>query len=170
MEPDFDPRPILETLVRHGVDFVLIGGLAGVALGSAYQTSDIDIAYSRSRGNLERLVSALIELGATLRGAPKNLPFQLDARTIAVGASFTFDTRYGPLDIIADPAGAPPYEKLRGEAVELDVRGFVVAVASIDHLIAMKEAAGRNRDKLMATEDRVLADEIRRREAAARAR
>lgn len=168
VETDFDPRPILETLVRHRVDFVLIGGLAGVALGSAYQTSDVDIAYERSVANLERLASALVELGATPRGAPKNLPFQLNARTLAAGANFTFETRYGSLDILAEPAGAPPYEKLRDAAEKLDVRGFVLAVSSIDHLIAMKEAAGRNRDKLMATEYRVLADEIRRREAEAR--
>jgi hypothetical protein len=167
VETDFDPRSILETLVRHQVDFVLIGGLAGVALGSAYQTSDVDIAYERSVANLERLASALVELGATLRGAPKNLRSQLDARTLATGSNFTFDTRYGSLDMLAEPAGAPPYEKLRDAAEKLDVRGFVLAVSSIDHLIAMKEA-GRNRDKLMATEYRVLADEIRRREAEAR--
>ena len=32
-------------------------------------------------------------------------------------------------------------------------------VASLDHLIRMKEAAGRPKDKLMATEYRVLAEE-----------
>ena len=31
--PEFRPRRIVEALVAHGVDFVLIGGLAGVALG-----------------------------------------------------------------------------------------------------------------------------------------
>lgn len=164
MQTDFDPRPILGTLLRHSVDFVVIGGLAGVALGSAYQTGDVDIAYERSSPNLERLTAALEELGATLRGAPENVPFRLDARTLAAGANFTFDTRYGSLDIFGDPAGAPAYEKLRADAERLDVGGFVVAVSCIDHLIAMKEAAGRPRDKLMATEYRVLADEIRRRE------
>jgi transcriptional regulator with XRE-family HTH domain len=160
--PDFDPRRILEALVRHGVDFVLIGGLAGVALGSAYQTSDMDIAYERSQENLEHLVSALGELGAAARGAPK-----LDATSIAP-AKLTFDTPHGRLDIVAKPSGSPPYEKLRDAADRLEIDGFVVTVASVDHLIAMKEAAGRNRDKLMATEYRVLADEIRRREAEAR--
>src|SRR5512133_2972621 len=139
VESDFDPRPVLDTLVRHCVDFVLIGGLAGVALGSAYQTSDIDIAYERSQENLERLVSALVELGATVRGAPK-----LDAKTIAAG-DFMFDTPHGRVDIVAKPSGSPPYEKLRDAAEKLDIDGFVVAVASVDHMIAMKEAAGRNR-------------------------
>ena len=46
-EPEFDPQPILEALVRHGVDFVLVGGLAGTARGSAYITYDVDIAYER---------------------------------------------------------------------------------------------------------------------------
>ena len=75
----FRPKPILETLVRHRVDFVLVGGLAGVARGSSYPTYDVDIAYARDRPNLERLAAALRELGATLRGAPPDVPFLLDA-------------------------------------------------------------------------------------------
>jgi hypothetical protein len=97
--PEFDPRKLLETLVRHDVDFVLIGGMAGVARGSAYITLDMDIAYERSHANLVRLADALRELDATLRGAPSDLPFVLDARTLENGANFTFDTRFGPLDI-----------------------------------------------------------------------
>ena len=51
---EFDPRKLLETLVRHDVEFVLIGGLAGVARGSSYITLDVDIAYERTRANLEQ--------------------------------------------------------------------------------------------------------------------
>jgi hypothetical protein len=165
VQPEFDPRPILEVLVRHGVDFVLAGGLAGVVLGSAYQTGDVDVVYERSKENLEHLAAALRELGATLRGAPNDLPFQLDARTLAAGQNFTFETRFGSLDILGDAAGAPRYETLRRDSTQHDVGGVTIAVSSIDHLIAMKEAAGRPRDKLMVSEYKLLADEIRRREA-----
>ena len=41
------------------------------------------------------------------------------------------------------------------------MRGHDAVFASLDHLIAMKEAAGPTKDKLMATEYRVLSDELR---------
>ena len=53
----FRPRPILDALLAHEVDFVLIGGMAGIMRGSSYPTYDVDIAYGRSRENLERLAA-----------------------------------------------------------------------------------------------------------------
>jgi hypothetical protein len=162
MPAEFQPKPLLRSLIAHGVDFVVIGGLAGMARGSSYPSYDLDLAYARDRDNLERLATSLRELGATLRGAPAGLPFQLDAKSLSEGANFTFDTSFGPLDILGDPTGAPPYERLRDGAGErLLIEGEPVAVASLDHLIAMKEAAGRPKDLLMATEYRVLSDELR---------
>jgi hypothetical protein len=157
----FDPVPLLHALAEGGVDFVLIGGVAGGSYGSAFGTFDVDIAYARDRDNLERLARVLRELGAELRGAPPGLPFQLDARTLEAGANFTFSTGLGALDILADPAGAPPYARLKAEGVRITLSRTEVVVASLDHLIAMKEAAGRPKDKLMATEYRVLSDELR---------
>jgi hypothetical protein len=154
----FDPIPILEALVDAKVDFVLIGGLAGGLHGSLYPTYDVDIMYARDRDNLERLAYVLRELGATLRGVPENVPFMLDAETLGRGANFTFATRRGAIDILAEPSGAPPYEKVRANAESVEISGRNVAVASLDHLIAMKEAAGRRKDALMASEYRDLAD------------
>lgn len=161
-EPEpFDPVPILATLAEHGVDFLVIGGVAGGAHGSAFGTYDVDIAYARSPENLERLAAALESLDARLRGAPPDVPFILDARTLEAGGNFTFATRLGSLDVLACPAGAPPYERLRADAIEMTIGELRIHVASLDHLIAMKEAAGRPKDKLMATEYRVLSDELR---------
>jgi hypothetical protein len=159
---EFDPAPILHALEEHGVDFVLVGGLAGMAHGSRYPTNHTDVAYERGRENLERLATALRELGATLRGAPPDVPFLLDATSLTNGANFTFDTNLGPLDILGDPAGAPKYEALRSDAAETTLFGVRVRVASLDHLIAMKEAAGRPQDILAAGEYRVISDELRR--------
>lgn len=150
-------------LAEHRVDFVVIGAAAGAIHGSSYPTYDVDVAYARDRANLERLAGSLRSLGATLRGAPPDLPFILDAKTLEEGGNFTFDTALGSLDVLAYPSGSPAYEQLTAAASVVSLQGFRVRVASLDHLIRMKEAAGRPKDKLMASEYRVLADEQRAR-------
>lgn len=159
-----DLRALLEPLVRHGVDFVLIGGMAGIARGSSYPSYDLDVAYSRSKANVKRLVSALDEIGVRLRGGPTDLPFQLDERTIENGANFTFITPFGDFDVLADVAGIRSYEELVQASEEKEFFGVPVRVASLDHLIAMKRAANRPKDRNMLEEYVVLADEIRKRE------
>lgn len=157
-----DLAALLGPLVRNGVDFVIIGGMAGTALGSSYPSYDLDVAYARDRGNLERMVAVLVELGVSLRGAPADLPFQLDTRTLENGANFTFVTEHGDFDILADVGGVKSYDDLRAAAEVTEIAGFAVRVASIDHLISMKRAAGRTKDKLMLEEYIVIADEQRR--------
>lgn len=160
-----DLRRLLGPLVSNGVDFVLIGGMAGIARGSSYPSYDLDIAYARDKGNLKRLVSALGEIGVRLRGAPVDLPFQLDERTIENGANFTFVTPFGDLDVLADVAGIRHYDDLVAGSEEKEVFGLPVRVASFDHLIAMKRAANRPKDRNMVEEYVVIADEVRKREA-----
>ena len=153
---------LLGTLQRHNVDFVVIGGMAGLAHGSSYPSFDLDIAYARDRENLERLIAALTELSVSLRGAPADLPFQLDVRTFENGANFTFITPYGDLDVLSDIAGIRSYSDLRREAERKRIAGLEVPVASIDHLISMKRAAGRGKDKLMLENYLIIADEQRK--------
>jgi hypothetical protein len=155
---------LLGPLIAHGVDFVLIGGQAGISHGSSYPSYDLDVVYARNRDNVGRLVAALEEIGVRPRGAPADLPFVLDAKTIENGANFTFITPYGDFDVLADAAGMQSYEELKSAAVDREMFGHVVKVASIDHLIAMKRAAGRTKDRLMVEEYIVLADEQRRAE------
>jgi hypothetical protein len=157
-----DLGKLLGPLVRHGVDFVLIGGMAGIAHGSNYPSFDLDVLYSRNRANIGRLVAALSELGVRLRGAPEALPFVLDERTIENGANFTFITPHGDLDVLGDAAGVKDYDVVAAAADEKEIAGLPVKVASVDHLIAMKRAANRPKDKLMVEEYLVIADEQRR--------
>lgn len=162
-EREFDPLRALETLNRHGVRYVLIGGFAGKLHGSPALTVDIDLCYARDADNLDRLVAALGELHPVLRGADEALPFRLDARTIRNGDSFTFVTDAGDLDILGTPTGTGGYEQLARTAVRMDVgEGVVVDVASLDDLIAMKQAAGRARDRAHLEILGALRDEIDR--------
>lgn len=159
--PEYDPIPVLVRFADARVDFVVIGGVAGGAHGSIRATEDVDLAYSRETANLERLAALLRELDARLRGAPADLPFQLDARSLSEGGNFTFETSLGSVDILAFPAGAPSYSELHRLAKVFEIEGREIRFASLDHLIAMKEATGRPRDVLAASELRTLADEIR---------
>jgi hypothetical protein len=112
--------------------------------------------------------AALKELEVTLRGAPADLPFKIDARTLDNGANFTFDSQHGSFDILGDVAGIGAYEELRNEARIDEIEEVEVRVASIDHLIAMKRAANRTKDKLMVEEYIAIADEQRRLEGESR--
>ncbi len=133
-------------LSDHAVRYVVIGGVAGATHGSPSVTQDLDVCHERSPENLERLSVALGSIHARLRGADEDVPFSLDAKTFAVGDHFTFVTDLGDLDCLGIPAGTLGYDDLMKSAVDIDLDGLVVAVASIDDLIRMKRAAGRPRD------------------------
>jgi hypothetical protein len=157
-----DLRALLTPLIRHGVDFVMVGGMAGLSHGSSYPSYDLDVVYARDRDNIGRLVDALREIGVKLRGAPADLPFLLDAKTIENGANFTFITRHGDFDILGHADGMPSYDELRSAASLRDILGLDIRVASIEHLISMKRAANRPKDRVAVEEYIVIADEQRR--------
>lgn len=148
MSPEFRPDRILEVLDRHGVRFVLIGGLAATAHGSPMITADVDITPSRDRGNLERLSAALKELGGSIRvaEAPEGMPFEHDAESLARLEILNLVTSAGDLDVAFVPAGTRGYEDLRKGAVRMTLLGIPIEVASLADVVRSKEAAGRLKD------------------------
>ena len=162
----FDPLRALRTLTRHDVRFVVIGGLGARLYGSPSVTNDTDVCHQRSPANLERLAAALRQLHAELRGTEREVPFQLDAKTLGVGDHFTFTTDAGNLDILGTPAGVEGFDALEREAKVFRFDGLTVPVASIEDLISMKRAGGRPKDLIEVEVLGALRDEIaqRRRE------
>src|SRR5258708_30428771 len=145
----YDPFAALRMLQRHGVRFIVIGGVAGRLWGSPTMTNDIGICYARDHANLQHLTAALRDLRARLRGVDDEVPFLLDAQTLAAGQNFTFTTVVGSLDILGLPAGVRGFEELDANAVSFDLgEGLVVRVCHLDDLIRMQQAAGRAKDRI----------------------
>jgi len=142
------PRDIFEVLVRNGVDFVVIGGVAVIGHGGTRVTQDVDFVAATDADNLARLEAALAELDAQLWGVDAHLlGIELDARTLAEGGNFTLVTRAGGLDFFNEVPGGAPYADVRARSSVVDLGdGLEVRIAGVDDLIAMKRAAGRPRD------------------------
>ncbi len=169
--PPLDSVAILEALDRHGVRFVLIGGLAAVAYGSHLVTADVDITPAPDRANLRSLAAALRELDAKLRVPDLEYPvdFPLDERTFDQFTTATFRTRHGDLDVVLRP-DAPQgrsftYKQLKERAVTKEAFGMRIHLAALDDIIASKEAAARDRDLAALPMLQRLRDELRREES-----
>lgn len=153
---NFSARALLRALAAHGVDHVVVGGIALIFHGSARVTQDLDICFAPDRANLDALGAALIELSARLRGIPDDVPFVPDGEALRRLSIITLDTTEGPLDLLRDPPGAPPYDDLRRQAERIDIDGVAVLVASLDDLEAMKRAADRPIDHIDLEEIEVI--------------
>jgi hypothetical protein len=147
-----DLERALILLLDSGVEFVVIGGVAMFAHGSSRLTRDLDICYSRSRDNLERLSRTLAPYRPKLRGAPADVRFRFDTETIARGLNFTLETDLGDLDLLGEVAGLGGYREAAAASATMTLFGRSCAVLSLEGLIRAKRAAGRPRDLEAAVE------------------
>jgi hypothetical protein len=161
----FDPLGALRVLVTHEVRFVVIGGYASVLHGSALFTYDADVCPARDPSNLAHLCAALIEMDARLRvvDEPEGVPFSCSEPFLAQMTMLNLTTTFGDFDLSLRPSGFGGYEDLIEQALEFDVGGFVVRVASLDDIIESKEAADRAKDRAALPQLYALRDEIARR-------
>jgi hypothetical protein len=158
-DTSFQPAEILAALERHGVRYVVIGGLAATLHGSPVMTTDADICPARDRVNLERLAEALNELRARIRtpDVPGGLRFACDAAFLSrIEVALNMTTKFGDLDLSIIPSGTAGFEDLSRRAVTISLMGHPVTVASLEDIIRSKEAANRPKDQAVLPTLRLL--------------
>jgi hypothetical protein len=145
---DFDPQRILETLNRHQVEYVLVGGYAARLHGSLRPTCDIDITPSTTLQNLRRLSAALGELDAKIRvDSQEGLPVAAPAESLRGLQMLNLRTTAGDLDLSFFPAGFPTgYDGLWPGAALHAVADVTLQVAGLHDVIKSKMAAARAKD------------------------
>jgi predicted nucleotidyltransferase len=160
MGPNF--RQILPVLAQNRVRFIVIGGGAAIAHGSALVTYDVDVVYARDPENIRRLALALQPYSPYLRGAPPGLPFRWDEPTIQAGLNFTLTTSLGDVDFLGEVTGGGRYEQLLSSTEELETFGVKCRFVTLEKLIHLKRAAGRSKDLQAIAELQALLEERRK--------
>ncbi len=156
---------IFACLDRHGVRYVLIGGLAAVLHGSPLTTAEADICPENESGNLERLAAALDELDARVRtpDRPEGVTFPREGSFLRGLQMLNLTTRFGDLDLSFRPAGTDGFSELKPRAVPMRIRDLEIPVAALEDVIRSKEAANRPKDQRSLPVLRQLRDEIQKR-------
>jgi hypothetical protein len=145
---EFDLRALLEILHRRDVQFVVISGVAVAAHGFVRGTEDLDLVPDPDPANLDRLTDCLAELDSMLPTVGRAFDPSTDVAVIRRGGNVTADTRFGGLDIVQRAVGVPGYSELVRDAVESELLGVPVRICSLARLRGMKQAAGRDQDRL----------------------
>lgn len=137
-------RYLIETLIRHDVEFVVVGGVAAVLHGAPVTTFDLDALFKVSQDNAGRLLQALRELHARYRGHVPPLSPTLD--DLLAGGHLLLATDAGPLDMLGFIGQRERYEDVADAIIRIDAAGLVVPVLGLPELIRQKRALSRDKD------------------------
>src|SRR5688500_5571443 len=117
--------------------------------GFPRMTADADITPARDADNMRRLAAALRELEARVytESVPEGLPFDCSASMLERADLWNLVTAAGRLDVAFVPSGTAGYDDLVRSAVQFEVFGATLDVASLQDIIRSKEAADRPQDR-----------------------
>ena len=138
---------LLKRLTNTKVNFVIVGGFAGVVYGCTVVTEDIDICCDFSPENLIRLQKALAELHPVHRMTPKRIKFQLNKKNVEQFENLYLDTDICQLDCLSQINGLGDFSEVKKSSVPIEVEGMKLYVLNIDALIKAKMVMNRPRDK-----------------------
>jgi predicted nucleotidyltransferase len=143
---------LLRRLVDHGVEFVLVGGMAAAAHGSSVVTEDVDVCIRFDLPTLTRLLDALRGSHPRQRMQPQRSALSADPAAYLGWHNLYLVTDEGQLDVLSEISGVGPLEALLPGSLLLDLGGFGCRVMGVEDLIRAKRALGRPKDLRAALE------------------
>lgn len=144
----FQPFELLSVLVSSEVEFIVVGGVAGLLQRASVLTQDLDIVHRRTPENIERLMAVFERLDAYFRNDLARRRLRPRASDLAGHGHILLQTPHGMLDVLCELANARGYEELLPHTVEMEDRGVRLRVLDLPTLIEVKAEAGRPKDKL----------------------
>jgi hypothetical protein len=139
---------ILELLNREQVEYVLVGGLAGVFHGVPLVTRDVDVCLPLTEANLLRLERALEGLHPVHRQTPQRLPFSVAADLPRGLKNLYLRTDLGVLDCLGEILGVGNYEAVRARSEVARLPVGPSRILDLSALIDAKSALDRTQDRL----------------------
>lgn len=147
---------LLQRLAESGVDFVVVGGFAGVLHGSALVTRDLDICAVLTPENIERLRASLKDLNPLHRMTPQRLSFLQTPKSGESVNNLYLETDWGVVDILTSITGLGDFKTLWANSESFEIGGKICRLISLPDLVRAKEAMGREKDLLAAKELRAI--------------
>jgi hypothetical protein len=142
-----DLETLLGRLVKHDVDFVIIGAYASVAHGATLVTHDVDICCSFTSRNLLKLQEALADLRPIHRLTPNELPLKLTPTGYRGLKNLYLKTDLGVIDCLGEVSGVGNYAAVKRQSVIIEMEFGKCRVLGLDALIKAKRAMNRPRDR-----------------------
>ncbi|MBN2182732.1 MAG: nucleotidyltransferase [Sedimentisphaerales bacterium] len=131
---------MLQSLLDHKVEFLVVGAYAMAAHGYPRATGDLDLWVFTSRENAEKVYKALGEFGAPLE--------QIDKDSFSEkGIIFQIGVAPCRIDIITQISGVE-FEQAYPKRKDIEIDGIKLPIISKEDLIRNKESTGREKDKL----------------------
>ncbi len=138
---------LLKRVSQAGIEFVIVGGYAGIVHGCSYVTQDIDICCVFAADSLLALQKALADLHPVHRMTPGRKPLELTAESAARFTNLCLDTDLGRLDCLSTIEGLGDYDQVKKASEPFEVEGMRRNVLTLDALIRSKKALNRPRDR-----------------------
>ena len=139
-------RGLLQALLRHGVDFFVVGGVAAQLEGAPIVTFDLDILYDKAPENLDRLLGVLQELKARYRD-PAGRHIEPDLAKLQTMRTHLLLTELGALDVLSQIGAGWTFPDLAGRTLLYKLGEDSVRVLELSAVIESKEQANRDKDR-----------------------